>query len=307
MNIKQSTKSTRTQKYAKLNERISTILSRLYDGEVLSMKELAEEFDINLRTVQRDVNERLINFPIKKDGDKFMLNWVENNELDEDDIAVLEILQEISKKQGVEFQKKVNKFFKKLQSTQNPFYTKVDMEDISNKLTEITKLEKAIKNQNLLKMIYEVKTPYEIIIKPLKILNFEGFWYLLALDENKIKKYLLRKIKDIDILNKTFEIEPQIEKVLNNAINIWFDVESEPFEVELFISSKKAQYFKIKPISNSQIIKNVYPDGGMDISVWITHYKEINSIIKYWLPHIKIISPKWLDEEIKKDIKKYLD
>lgn len=49
-----------------MNERIAKILSRLYAGELLYMKELSVEFCVNLRTIQRDVNERLIEFPIKK-------------------------------------------------------------------------------------------------------------------------------------------------------------------------------------------------------------------------------------------------
>ena len=61
-----TTKKDREIRYAKTNERIAAILSRLYTGEPLSMEELAIEFGKSLRTIQRDVNERLIGFPIKK-------------------------------------------------------------------------------------------------------------------------------------------------------------------------------------------------------------------------------------------------
>jgi len=306
MNIKQSTKETRVQKYSKLNERISIILARLYNGEILSMKELSTEFNINLRTIQRDINERLTKFPIKKDGDKFMLNWIENNDLNADDIAILEIIQEISKNQGAEFYKKANKLFNKLKTTQNPFYTKINIEDISDKLNYTILIENAIKHKNFIKITYNINTSYEIILKPLKILNFEGFWYLLALDNKKMKKYLLRKIENVEVLDKSFELSQEIEKSLDNAINVWFDIENEPFEVELFIEKNIANYFKVKPISKSQIIRKTYEDGSMDISVWITHYMEIFRIIKYWIPEMKVISPKWLDTKIKEDIKLYL-
>jgi predicted DNA-binding transcriptional regulator YafY len=48
--------------------RLVNILSKLNDGDLLSTKELAEEFNVSIRTIQRDFNERLISFPIEKSG-----------------------------------------------------------------------------------------------------------------------------------------------------------------------------------------------------------------------------------------------
>ncbi|MDQ1338350.1 MAG: hypothetical protein QG617_1317, partial [Campylobacterota bacterium] len=45
--------------YDKILTRLSCILSRLNDGEALSVKDLAKEFNTSERTVQRDFNERL--------------------------------------------------------------------------------------------------------------------------------------------------------------------------------------------------------------------------------------------------------
>ncbi len=50
--------------YDKILTRLTTILKRLNDGEALSIKDLAEEFNVSTRTIQRDFNERLISFPI---------------------------------------------------------------------------------------------------------------------------------------------------------------------------------------------------------------------------------------------------
>ncbi len=46
--------------YDKTLTRLITILSRLNDGEALSVKELAKELGVCDRTIQRDFNERLI-------------------------------------------------------------------------------------------------------------------------------------------------------------------------------------------------------------------------------------------------------
>ncbi len=53
--------------YDKTLTRLRIILQRLNDGELLSVKELAEELGVNVRTIQRDFNERLVgNYPIEK-------------------------------------------------------------------------------------------------------------------------------------------------------------------------------------------------------------------------------------------------
>ena len=195
-----TTKKDRELRYAKTNERIATILSRLYAGEILSMKELSLEFGVNLRTIQRDVNERLTGFPLKKSGDSFSLKWIEQGETSftKEEIAVIELLEEMSRKQGLEFYSKAHNLLKKLKSTTyNPFYAKLDMEDIGDKLFMTTKIENAIKQKQVICCKYKMgEKIYDIDIKPLKIANFEGFWYLIAMDARNdiVKKYLLRTI-----------------------------------------------------------------------------------------------------------------
>ena len=50
--------------YDKIITRLTQILSRLYQGEEIQTKDLVEEFNVSVRTIQRDFKERLINFPI---------------------------------------------------------------------------------------------------------------------------------------------------------------------------------------------------------------------------------------------------
>ena len=307
-----TTKKDREIRYAKTNERIATILSRLYAGETLSMEELANEFGKSLRTIQRDVNERLIGFPIKKKGDRFSLNWIEQGEMafSEEEVAVIELLEEMSKKQGIDFYHKAHNLLKKIKTTTiNPFYAKLDMEDIGDKLFIATKIEKAIKQKQIVSCRYKMDNNiYDTEIKPLKIANFEGFWYVIAIDnrDNIVKKYLLRNISNISIKDKIFEVSDELEEKVKNAISVWFDTDKEPFEVRLFISNKVAKYFKVKPICKSQSIEGVDSDGSMEVVLKITHEMEIIPIVKYWLPHIRVLEPSWIDKMVKENIKGYL-
>lgn len=46
--------------YDKTLRRLNTIIVRLNNGDSLSVKELAEEFNVSIRTIQRDFNDKLV-------------------------------------------------------------------------------------------------------------------------------------------------------------------------------------------------------------------------------------------------------
>ena len=59
--------------YDTILTRLTIILSRLNDGEALSVTALAKEFNVSDRTIQRDFNERLISFPVYQDKKKWRM------------------------------------------------------------------------------------------------------------------------------------------------------------------------------------------------------------------------------------------
>ncbi len=160
--------------------------------------------------------------------------------------------------------------------------------------------------------MYKIKKAkvIDLNIKPLNIANFEGFWYLIALDTNDkdtVKKYYLKNISKIKILEETFTVEAKIEELLTNAISVWFNAKQEPFEVKLNASNEIAKYLTRKPISPTQMIESVYEDGSIDIVIKITSKMEIMPLVKYWLPYMKVLEPVSIREEIKQELIWYLN
>jgi len=298
--------------YDKILTRLVNILSRLNDGEALSITELSQEFAVSSRTIQRDFNERLISFPIYKEGkrwkmqDGFRLEKTTSIE----DTVVLDILGGLVDGSKGQFSIKAKKLLSKLKNEEhNPIYAKLDLEDISDKLKEVQLLESAIKGKNLISCRYDFGTfQKELSLKPLKIANYEGFWYLLALDSrnDELKKYYLKNITNIKTEDSVFEIDNKLDKTLENSLSIWFEKDIEPFVVKLLIDAEVAKYFKRKPISKTQTIEVIREDGSMEIVIEITHEMEIMPLVKYWIPHIKVLEPTWIKELIEKDLKNYL-
>ena len=298
--------------YDTILTRLTIILSRLNDGEALSVTALAKEFNVSDRTIQRDFNERLISFPVYQDKKKWRMQ--EGYRLEKsasvEDAVVLDIMQKLIEGAGQKFSTKANKLLSKIKNDSlNPIYAKLNMEDIGDKLNEVQVLERAIKERREIKCFYSFDDyTKELLLKPLKIANYEGFWYLVALDGRNdiLKKYYLKNMKTITVLETVFESEAKLDDLLDNSISIWFDHTVDPYKVTLNISKEIAKYFQRKPISKTQKIESFYKDGSMDISVEITNDMEIIPLVKYWLPHIKVLEPQGIIEKIEKDLVQYL-
>lgn len=299
--------------YDTILTRLTIILSRLNDGEALSVKALAEEFNVSDRTIQRDFNERLVSFPVYQDKKKWKMQ--EGFRLEKsasvEEAVVLDIMEKLMEGAGRQFSAKANKLLSKIKNESlNPIYAKLNMEDIGDKLKEIQELESAITSKRHIICDYNFEKYRKAIdLKPLKIANYEGFWYLIALDGRNdiLKKYYLKNIKNIQLSDETFNSTAKLDRLLDNSISIWFQHNIESYRVVLHISKEVAKYFKRKPISRSQITESVYDDGSLEVSVEITNDMEIIPFVKYWMPYIKVLSPKSIEETIKKDLEKYFE
>ncbi|MFA6852310.1 MAG: WYL domain-containing protein [Arcobacteraceae bacterium] len=298
------------QDYDKILTRLTTILRRLHEGEALGVQELALEFNVSTRTIQRDFNERLIAFPIFQENKKWKMQ--EGFKLEKstsiEETIILEIIEKMSENIGGQFFSKTKKLLQKIKNDDyNPFYTKLNLEDISDKFEEIQKLELAIKSKKSIMCKYTINDTIKIKINPLKIVNYEGFWYLVAIDtkHNTLKKYYLKNISVIKTTDESFQITQKIDDFLENSISIWFQEDIEPFEVKLFIDNAITKYFHRKPISKTQVIEKEYKNGNLEIKLTITHEMEILPLVKYWIPHIKIIEPIWLSDILHEQINLY--
>ncbi|WP_457743245.1 helix-turn-helix transcriptional regulator [Sulfurimonas sp.] len=296
--------------YDKILTRLVSILSRLNDGEALSVTELAREFNVSERTIQRDFNERLVSFPIYQEKKKWKMQdgyKIEKSKSLEDEI-ILDILEKITEGIGGSFSAKAQALLSKIKNVDfNPIYAKLNIEDISEKLAAIQILEQAIKEKREIECIYDNERikPYKTTLQPLKIANYEGFWYLITKKDDELRKYYLKNISQPILLDKHFEVESEIEELLQNSLSIWFSKNTEPFEVKLYADANATKYFKRRPLP-TQTVESLNNDGTMEFRVKITHEMEILPIVKYWIPHLRIIEPQWIQDIIDDDLKEYL-
>jgi predicted DNA-binding transcriptional regulator YafY len=296
--------------YDKILTRLIVILSRLNDGEALSVKELAEEFSVSTRTLQRDFNERLSAFPVYQDKQKWKMQdgfRVEKIKSIEEQL-VLDILEKMTDSIGGKFATTSHKLLSKIKNEDfNPIYTKLNMEDISDRIDDIQIIEKAIRDKLELACNYTNgrEGSFRTNVQPLKIANYDGFWYLVALRDGYVQKYYIKTLSNIQLTEKMFTVDENIEELLDNSINIWFRSDIEPFEVKIYADAIATKYFKRRALP-TQKIETLSQDGTMEFVVKITDEMEIIPIVKYWLPHLRVLEPLWISEMIDDDLEVYL-
>ncbi len=292
----------KAKEYTKTLSILLDLINRFYLGEHLSTSDIENLYKVSKRTAQRYINYlKTAGFDIKKKNKKYYLNTL----IDLEKETIFEAILSIAKNAGIDenILPLLNKL--KLIREENVFYSKLDIEKI--KPLTFRKIEEAIKNKKIIKMKYKMNNKLiDMDIKPLKISNFDGYWYVNALNhKNEYRTYHIKSIKHLEITNKTFNVKENILKNLDKAVNSWYNPNIKPFLVELFADENATKYLQRIPLSKTQkIVKN--SNGTSTIYLEITNKNEIIRKLLMWIPNLIVLEPKWLKEEVDNRIKEYI-
>jgi len=301
--LRKKGKKMTSKQYTTILNILLDIIKRLYLGEKLTTKNIANDYEVSVRTAQRYIKYlESAGFNIQREGMYYYLTTI----VDENQEVLFETIEAIIKNAGLE--KDIMPLLKKLKiiNKESVFYSKLDIEKVDINL--FSTLESAIREKKVVKIQYKKDNKIlTLTLKPLKITNFEGYWYLNALDmKNKYITLHLKSIQNVKIENKTFKVKKDILKNLEKAVNIWFDPTKETIQVELFADEYATKYLERLPISSTQkIIKN--SDNTSTIYVEITDKMEILRKLLMWIPNLVVIEPKWLKEEVDSMIDSYIE
>ncbi len=284
----------------KIATRLALILNKFNSGEKFTIEELVEEFNVTKRTIQRDILERLSYLPIKRDNNLYYLEEYYLGKLNFEDIknfAILSGIKELYPSLQEAFLKNI------LDDTISKAYVIKghNYEDISNKTAEFKLLEESILSKTIISFIYNDKAR---TVKPYKLLNTKGIWYLVAMQDKEIKTFSFNKITKLEKTSQTFQIEQSIIDKINNDDNVWFT--NSEIEVVLKIKKEVANYFLRRKILPNQSLLKKLEDKGLLVSCKVSFDEEILKIVRYWIPNVEIISPDYLKEKLETGLKEYL-
>lgn len=281
----------------KLAVRLAQILMRFNDGESLSLEELASEFNVDTRTIQRDINERLSFMPIKKENGKYFLESFVLGKLSFKDIqnfAMLSGIQELYPKLDKDFitdllNSKVNSIF----MVKNEGFEKVSYELFES-------ISIAIVKHNVLSFVYKDKNRE---VNPYKLINNKGIWYVLVDEGGKLKHFALNKIKNLKITKQTFIPQQEFLQQIKEDSSIWLNATK---EATIKLDKKgKDYFFRKKLFKYCEIVDE--DEKYFILNVRFSYDDELLNVVKQWIPYIKIISPLELKEKLHILLQEYLN
>ncbi len=285
--------------------RLAQVLIKLNQGEKLDPRLLADEFGVTLRTVQRDLNVRFACLPLQKSEGLYHMEPIYLGKLNNIDIQNFARLAGVS---GL-FPPLSNDFLRDVFDShlQSALLVKGhNYENLDGKEAQFKHLEQAIVGSYHIRFDYKKDKGIQRynVVAPYKLINNKGIWYLAGLDENKLKTFSFFKITNLQQLETKFTPEEEQIKILDEEDGIWLSADKR--EIVLNISKEVASYFKRRKLIANQVIEKELEDGGLIVSAKVGHINQVLPIVRYWIPHIRIVSPDGLQKEMEEELLHYI-
>lgn len=287
-------------------------LNALDKGQI-RLKDMAVETGVAVRTIQRDMNDiQEADFPLWNPDPgvyAFIEGFsLERMKLSSAEASILVLMSDMASSLGGNFGHSFAMLKNRLLATpqDNPFFIKMNSGEMY-KDTPITRtLEECVRGREYVNICYKGGSMACYPVRPLKLMWVDGFWYLLAFtNDDKLLKFRLEKITSAKALNKPFKYNKNIDKILRESTNIWFE-KDRPLSVQLEVSAECAHFFKQKNYFPLQKLEKELKDGRIVLSCKAAKENEILPTILHWLPHIKVLSPATLHTRVKDVLNDYL-
>lgn len=295
----------------KILSRLIGILKKLSNNEKPRVKELASYFNVTQRTIQRDLYQRLLYFPIEKNNHsqlQFINGFaLEQSVLDNDEMLFTYLTLSKIKDENPHFEEKVHKILRKLikpqHKTTEEFSSQHTYHDVNDEI--INRVEDAILHNKVLLLQCKDKS---LTFNPYKLIKNKDHMIMMGEDckDKKVKSIPLHKIKNVHIQKKKFTIKKSLDETLNNVHSSFFATHQVK-EFEAIINEEVASHFlNAKTLPHQEILK-VYEDGSLSVKFITENVDDVESIIKHWMPYIKITKPKIYHERIISKMKDYIE
>ena len=289
------------------DNRLFRILYYILEKEKVTANELADKFEVSVRTIYRDIDSiSSVGVPIfttqgKGGGIKIDNEYILNKSLfdaneKEQIIAALQGLEKTNKVYKSELITKLSALFK----IKNSNWIEIDFTSWGSNNTYqdlFNTLKIAIINKNIISFSYNSSKAEKINrrVKPIRLLFKEQDWYLYAfcLLRNDFRYFKLSRIKDLEVLAINYEdnFENEVLKKELKYKNI----------VNIKLKFDKSVAFRVYDEFNEAIVED--KKGNLYVEIKIpNNYKLYNYIFSFGT-NIEILEPKEIRNQFKNMIK----
>ena len=293
--------------------RQTTIFSRLNEGQIVNVKELAEEFGVSVRTIQKDMNERLsttYNIVDLGHGNyAFAKGYrLRSSENEEENIAI-SLMKSLQQSAIPDMDEYISSALPTVKNYEEMFLFDLDFESIED-MDLFKVILRAIKWRAGVEFTY-TKTDgsfKEVTVHPYRIANFKNYWYLIAYDllDEKIKSYHIKSITKLHNLHENFisdeSTENELKEICSQINSAWYS--GGESRVTLRVSGDARFYLERHLPSHIEIIEQMTDYTQMRMSY--SDKSEVLSLVKRWLPDIEIVDDDLLRKKLYETLQSYL-
>lgn len=296
-----------SRKHERLAYRLSDIIIRLNNGERLNIESLAQDYQVCIRTLKRDFQERLATLDFSDSGPVFY-------QLSPSRVGYLnltEIRRFANFASVQDLLPKIDREFFQHQLNQGILVKGFAYENIQERMLDFRAINQAIKDYRIISFDYQKvrqqnsqNSRKHYYLEPYHLLNKNGIWYVIGRCDTQTRNFCFTQISSLSVTDSTFVCDKQIKANLINTDSLFFD--NHINEIVLQVGATVAGYFERRDLLPNQELIRKLDNGDLLLACRHVHPREITPIVQYWLPHIRVISPSNVQREMEESLKSYL-
>lgn len=286
-----------TMSHDPLVTRLASMLFKLNQGESINPQTLAEEFNVTVRTIQRDLNERFAYLPLHKANGCYSLTPEYLGRMSAHNIrnfATLAGIQGLFPNLDMAFLRQLYEQ-ETLKSIEVHGHAYEKLNQTQQQRFDL--LSKAIVNLSKVNFIYtkgnQEHKNYQAI-EPYRLINNAGIWYLAAVHDGKIKSFALTRIEQLTLSTDHYQFDASVGATLDQEDSIWLGKKT---EVILKVTGNAIYYFKRRQLVPKQKILEETADA-LIVQTEVAHENQILPIVRYWIPEVEILEPSLLQSSL---------
>jgi predicted DNA-binding transcriptional regulator YafY len=314
----------------KIEELLPDMIRSISKGASVSSVDIEQKHGISASSVRahlRSLQENFYKNYYRYDGSskKWVateLGFVDKMLLKPEEAVILNSILRNKSKLGPSLvpwnEKLVNQYVKRASSF---IFKQHNTEEIDEDMEQaFATIHNTIDTKQKLKFKY---SDYYRVVYPYKIINIEYYWYLLGYEESSekedseiqiVKSYTMSKIRDITILDETFQYDfGNLDKKMKHILNTFFRPKNALIPVTLLIKKEFINYIDRAPFFSAWktegIQENIKDEVYIKYTTGVTEpeFREIIPTILKYIPNILVEEPLELQDAITNKIAQYQD
>ena len=275
----------------KLALRLSQILARLHQGDVIDKHQLAQDFEVDVRTIERDLGTRLKGIVERTPTGQWQLARTARSTIP---VQHLQGYARMVGAQNLFPDSSLPYLLGQLEVAEPRRSTRVQPtphEDLRSRSPIFAQLQTAIEQHQECQFGYKDKPR---CVQPYRLIYKNGVWYLAADEAGRLKNFSVALMKNLQVrADSRFTPKAEHQDYINAKDDIWFTENTT--EVRLRVAPQAAHYFARRQLLPQQQ-QWADADGSLLVTTAINHINQLLPVVRYWLPHVRIIQPvQWHD------------